>query len=81
MSVLEIELKNAAQLDYVVELLRSLKFVEAVRVRPESEVEKVVASDAPSWFDKYNGRMAHLDTDAFERYLTETRDEWEQPRF
>ena len=79
MSVIEIELKNPGKLQYVVELLRSLDFIAQVRIRPETP-SSVADAEPVSVFDKYYGSLPDLDVDAFEAYLTQTRNEWERPR-
>lgn len=74
---IHIDLKNPTKMMYLVELLRSLDFVERVSV--QEDVEKLITKPL-SFFEKYNGSMPNLDVSAFENYLAETRQEWERPR-
>lgn len=71
-----IDISNRQKMNHLLELLKSMDFVERVRVEDDQ-----AADSTPSpFFDKFYGSAPNLDVDAFENYLTVTRNEWERPR-
>jgi hypothetical protein len=68
---IEIKVNNKQKMAWLVELLKSLDFVEGVKV-----------ADTPkkttSFVDKYHGCSPNLDVAAIDKYITETRNEWER---
>lgn len=71
-----IDISNRQKMGYLVELLKSLDFVEGVRVDEETQPEiaapatannSLPADDKPSFVERHNGSLAHL----FERQRTE----------
>jgi hypothetical protein len=75
---IQINVSNREKMLHLVELLKTMSFVESLKVE-EEEVEKPNPKPL-SFFEKYNGCLPNLDVQAFENYLTETRNEWERPR-
>lgn len=74
---IEVNLKNQSKLLYLVELLKSLDFVESVTVQSDTSRTAVPAK---SRFDKYNGVWKNkLSTDEIDSQLNEIRAEWERP--
>jgi hypothetical protein len=59
---------------YLVDILKSMDFVERIQVEGDTPTTRPKAS---SFFAKYNGCMPNLDVQAFENYITETRNEFE----
>lgn len=80
MSVLEIDLRNPDQLNYVVELLRSLKFVEDVRVRSETLEEPVAAEPQQFLSAKHWGSWQQnpLTIEKIDYEIRKMRDEWDR---
>ncbi|QMW04154.1 hypothetical protein [Spirosoma foliorum] len=61
-------------MSYLVELLKSMDFVDAIQV--QEETTSSMNQENQSLFDKHNGSIPDLDTESFEKYLTEIRNEW-----
>jgi hypothetical protein len=75
-----IDISNRQKMGYLVELLKSLDFVERVRVdeaEPQPTTDPQPATQ-PSFFERHYGSMPNLDVAAFEAYLDETRQGWDE---
>lgn len=72
----EISLRNQQKLPYLLELLRSLDFVESVNVRPETTTD-TTSSAAPSLFDQFYGKaQSGLSLEQLDKKLNDLRNEW-----
>lgn len=79
---LELELKNPQKLGLLLELLRSLDFVSQVRIAESPTLNSSAdASVEKLPLKAFIGSIPELDVAAFEKYLKETRDEWERDIF
>jgi hypothetical protein len=78
--ILELELKNPQKIGILLELLRSLDFVGQVRIAEETAVVKPDLQRKRPLKD-FIGSIPELDVAAFEKYLQETRAEWERDIF
>ena len=72
----EISLRNQQKLPYLLELLRSLDFVESVRVQPDSPAD-TPSSTSPSIFDQFYGRATSgMPIEELDKKLNDLRNEW-----
>ena len=72
----EISLRNQQKLTYLVELLRSLDFVESVTIRPDA-VKLDAATPELSLFDQFYGSTASGQTiEELDEQLNALRSEW-----
>lgn len=77
---LELEFKHPNDLWALMEYLRSFK---DVTIKVSNETEKLFSSDDKvqprKTLGDFIGTIPTLDSDAFDQYLKETREEWERP--
>lgn len=72
----EISLRNQQKLPYLVELLRSLDFVESVTVQPDLPQSDIVPVQS-SVFDQFYGRVKSGQTiEQLDSQLKQLRNEW-----
>ena len=72
----EISLRNQQKMQYLIELLRSLDFVESVTIRPEL-TQTDAMSVQPSTFDQFYGRAKSGQTiEQLDSQLQQLRTEW-----
>ena len=72
----EISLRNQQKLTYLVELLRSLDFVESVTIRPDA-VKPDATTPELSLFDQFYGSTASGQTiEELDEQLNALRSEW-----
>ncbi len=73
-----IELSSRQKMPYLLEILKSLDFVEAVRVDDEPQPADATppAAKRSPFVTKHNGAIPHLDVEAFETHIAQTRNEW-----
>ncbi len=73
---LEINLRNQQKLTYLVELLRSLDFVESVTIRPDTPNRDATTPEL-SLFDQFYGSTASGQTvEELDQQLVALRSEW-----
>ena len=75
-----IELTSRQKMPHLLEILKSLDFVEYVRVEEGSQSADAIPppTKQSAFVAKHNGAIPHLDVEDFENYLAETRNEWGQ---
>jgi hypothetical protein len=79
--VLEINLKSHAEskVAHLIALLKSMDFVENVKILENSLLSNKTPKKEVSIFDQFYGSIPELDVTEFETYLNESRNEWERP--
>ena len=75
---IHIDVSNQQKMLYLVELLKSMDFVERIRI--DEEVQKNDPKPY-SFFEKHNGGIPSLDVSSFEHYVNETRSTWERDTY
>lgn len=80
MTILEVDLKNAAKLPYLVELLNSLDFVERASVREEVTDYPPAQSKTSSVAEKYWGawKKNPLSIEKIDYEVRKMREEWDR---
>ncbi len=73
-----IDISNRQKMTHFLELLKSMDFVERVRVEDSAPVPTESTPVQPLFFDQFYGCMPNLDVTAFEDYLAEIRGEWDE---
>jgi hypothetical protein len=73
--------KNNAdsKIAHLIALLRSMDFVENVKILEHSLLNNKTPKKEVSIFDQFYGSIPELDVTEFETYLNESRNEWERP--
>ena len=72
----EISLRNQQKLPYLLELLRSLDFVESVSVQPDVPADSIPPT-APSLFEQFYGRAkSGMPIEQLDEKLNDLRNEW-----
>jgi hypothetical protein len=66
-----------SKIAYLIALLRSMDFVERVKITPDVPVN--TPKKEVSLFDQFYGSIPELNVTEFETYLNESRNEWERP--
>lgn len=75
---IEINITNKSKLQHLVELLKSLDFVESVKVQPEN-VDLSITKEKKSQFDKFYGSTKSNKTvKQIDDELNHVRNEWER---
>lgn len=76
---IEVNLKNQSKLLYLVELLKSLDFVESVNIQSEV-IENATKNKKTSLFDQFYGSTKSGQTiEQIDNQLNNLRNEWERP--
>ena len=74
----EISLNNQQKLPYLIELLKSLDFVDSVKIRQDS-TDANRPANKPSLFDRFYGSTkSGLTIEQIDEKLTILRNEWER---
>jgi len=76
-----IDISNRQKMTYFLELLKSMDFVERIRVDEDtSPVPTESVPVQPSFFDQFYGCLkSGLTTDELDDQLTNLRNEWDRP--
>ena len=76
---IQVSFKDHAEskIAYLIALLRSMDFIENVRITPDVPVN--MPQKDISLFDQFYGSAPELNVTEFETYLNESRNEWERP--
>jgi len=75
----EISLNNQQKLPYLIELLKSLDFVDSVKIQSGSDEADKPVNNKPSLFDRFYGSAKNgLTIDQLDERLITLRDEWER---
>ena len=77
---IEVNLKNQSKLLYLVELLKSLDFVESVIIQSDKTQNRVpTKSNAVSFFDQFYGSTkSNMTVEQIDNQLDSLRSEWER---
>ena len=75
---IEINLKNQGKMLYLIELLKSLDFVESVNIQPDT-ANISAKTESVSFFDKYYGSTkSGMTIEQIDYQLNSLRNEWER---
>ena len=77
---IEVNLKNQSKLLYLVELLKSLDFVESVTVQSEKTQNSIpIKSNTISFFDQFYGSTkSNMTIEQIDNQLNSLRSEWDR---
>jgi uncharacterized small protein (DUF1192 family) len=75
----EISLRDSHKLAHLVELLKSLNYVDSVKIQPDSKEAIKPATNQSSIFDRFYGSTkSGLTVEQLDERLSTLRDEWER---
>lgn len=75
---IEVNLKNQSKLHYLVELLKSLDFVESVKIQSDTPTISTPTIEISRFEQFYGSTKSGLTTDEIDAQLNKLRDEWER---
>jgi len=79
---IQLSVSNPQRALALLEFLKASDLIDKFKILSNTSpsLPTAQAESEPSFFDRFYGSLPNLDVPAFEKYLTETRNEWESSR-
>lgn len=81
--VIQLSISSVKRAFALLEFLKASDFIDNFTIIENTvpPVSNTQTPGEPTFFDRFYGSLPNLDVPAFENYLTESRNEWDKPRF